>query len=238
MTESPSKEAPSSFEATTTEGEFEVIQVGVAVVGETQEMDRDGAEQQHCRDQEAIMGGACVAGGCIGCLVCGPIWACALGAVSGYLTTRESAAGDAARSMGQLAISCRTKAIDLDEKHRLVDKTKAAAGNCWESVKDVNQKHKVVERTQSCCVSSWQGVKAANEKYKIAERTAAGIGAVCEYLNTKLVGTGDPVSTTTNVASVSGKEANFQEVGESRIPEWHETRKGSYAVLNTKSDTM
>jgi hypothetical protein len=229
---------PSSVE----EGFVEVI-VPIEVVEEAT-MDRGGDSFEETSaldnndstdDEFAIMMGACASGGCVGCLVGGPWLACIAGAGSAYGTTRQSPTGDCTRSMGRMALSCRSKAIEVNEKHHVVEKTKMAAVTCWQKSKDVNERHRMMERTKGCLSSSYQGLKSANRKYRISDRTFEGIGLACTYVNDKVIGE----ASVSEVASINDEPATAtaveqpNEEGESRKPAFNDTKQGPYVVLKT-----
>ena len=202
--------------------------VEVIIPVEVQEMDRSSEPTE---DEHAIMMGAAAAGGCIGCLVGGPFLACLAGVGSAYGTTRQSAGGDCTRSMGKMALSCRGKAIEVNDKHQVVAKTKTAAYACWEKSKDTNERHKIMERTKGCMASSWEGMKEANRNHRIVDRTFAGIGVVCNYVNDKIIGGAAYAGEQSPDAAVVDQPAS--EEGESRTPPLGGERKGSYVAVKT-----
>ena len=192
-----------------------------------QEMDRATEPND---EEHAIMLGAVAAGGCLGCLVGGPVVACLAGAGAAYGTTQQSPAGDCTRSMGRMALLCRDKAIEVNQKHHVIDKTKTAAIVCWEKSKDMNERHKMAERTKGCLLSSWAGIKTANQKYRIVDRTFEGIGHACTYVNDNLLSSnanngGEEPEPTREV------DATFSDEGESRFPGLGDKANGKYVVV-------
>ena len=206
--------------------------VEVVAPVDIQEMDRSSTEvPQHEPD---VMVGACIAGACLGCLIGGPALGCIAGAGSAYGTTRNNAAGDCTRSMGQLALSCRSKAIQVNEKHQIVEKTKTAAYVCWQKSRDMNERHRMAERTKDCLVAGWEGAKEANRKYHIIDRTFEAIGVTCAYLSDKIAGdAGANVTTTTVEAATAAVAQQQNNEGESYAPGRNDQKKGSYALVKT-----
>lgn len=156
-------------------------------IDEPQQMDRgsDGGGQS---EEATVLVGACAAGACVGCLTCGHIGACLLGGATGLAATQDGAVGDAAKAVGQVAVICRHKAAELDEKHAISGKLRSACGSCWETTRQVTERHNVAETTQNLVASTVRGVQDANEKHQIVEKTARGIGGVAIYLNNQLGG--------------------------------------------------
>lgn len=222
---------------------FVEVEVVVSPI-QVQEIDRGEDDDE---DVHAIMTGACVAGACVGCLVGGPVVACIAGAGSAYgTTTRGSAAGDCTRSMGRLALSCRQKAIMVNEKHHVVDKTRTAAVSCWTKSKDMNERHQMVERTNGCLKATWEGTKTANRKYRIVDRAFEGIAYTVSYINDKIIGDETAAAAAAvsappaeGVAASSTREASpleEDEGGESRTPARGEAKNGSYGAVKTSDD--
>ena len=162
--------------------EYEFVAGPVPVVA-VQEMDREGDEA------DKVMVGAGILGGVLGCFVCGPVMACVAGVGCAYGTTQPSHAGDAARSMGHLALSCRSKAIEIDEKHHLVQKARTAACTCWKTSKTFVDEHQVVERTGSCLSGTWGGIKKMNQDYRIVDRSWQGLASTMNMVNDKISAT-------------------------------------------------
>jgi hypothetical protein len=237
---SPNSLADTIESPTADDGFVEVI-VPIEVVEEAT-MDRGGfpgeqtvsALDNNTDDEFTVMMGACVAGGCVGCLVGGPWLACIAGAGSAYGTTRQSPTGDCTRSMGRMSLACRSKAIEVNDKHHIVEKSKIAAVTCWQKSKDVNERHRMMERTKGCLASSYQGLQSANRKYRISDRTLEGIGMVCTYVNEKVIGeaaVSEAASTTEPATATAVEQPN--EEGERRKPAFSDTTQGPYVALKT-----
>lgn len=195
-----------------------------------QEIDR--TLEPNDQEDHTIMLGAVAAGGCIGCLVGGPILACLAGVGSAYGTTQQSPAGDCTRSMGRMALLCRDKAIEVNQKHNVIDKTKTAAIVCWEKSKDMNERHRMAERTKGCLLSSWEGMKNANQKYRIVDRTFEGIGYACTYVNDNLLSSSVNGGGEEQAEPTVGVGQTFSDEGESRRPGLGDKANGPYIVVS------
>ena len=62
-----------------------------------------------------------------GCLIGGPILALITGGFAAYASSKDGATGDAVRALGDVALTARDKAIEVNEKHDIMEKTKAAS---------------------------------------------------------------------------------------------------------------
>ena len=183
------------------QADFELVP-GPAPVIVVQEMDRD------CTESDSVMMGAGVLGGVLGCVFCGPVMACVAGFGAAYGTTQDTPAGETARSMGRLALACRSKVVEIDQKHNVVHKTSQAACTCWKSSKSFAEEHKVAERTGSCLATSWKGLKQMNEDYRIVDRSWQGVTSAMNMVNDKVLGvsTGDDTVPSQPVVSITAAE--------------------------------
>lgn len=113
-----------------------------------------GGENNQLQDESTRKVSAGIAGAIVGLLFGGPIGAIILGFGTAYYTEKDGAAGDTARAMGDVALSARNKAHELDEKHHIVDKSKEAAHKAWEKAKEIDREHHIVEKTKRAVVAS------------------------------------------------------------------------------------
>lgn len=68
----------------------------------------------------------------------GPILATAAGVAAAYGSTQPGTAGDACRAAGDVAILAKEKAVEVNEKHNVVNKTTEGAQGVIAKLKDVN----------------------------------------------------------------------------------------------------
>merc|ERR1712125_49262 len=72
-----------------------------------------------------------------------------------HIIHKDGAAGDTARAMGDLALSARSIARQLDEKHHFVDKSKEVAHKAWEKAKEIDREHHVVDKSRCLIVNGF-----------------------------------------------------------------------------------
>ena len=101
--------------------------------------------------------GAGAAGAFVGLFFGGPIGAIVLGIVTMSYTSESGAAGDIARGLGEVAIVTKDKAIEVNNKHHLVDKSKIVAANVVDQLKKQRTKHRRNQhlRHQTIFVVRW-----------------------------------------------------------------------------------
>jgi len=68
------------------------------------------------------IGPAAVAGGVLGFLIGGPVFGVLLGLGSGFASTRQGAAGDIARATGDVAVTVKEKATEINQEHHMTQK--------------------------------------------------------------------------------------------------------------------
>jgi hypothetical protein len=105
------------------------------VTPQTHTMNRDGND---CSEEESVRyqkRGAGVLCGVLGCLIGGPILG-AVAAVGGaHATQKDGCIGDSARAFGDVALSVKDKAKEIDEKHDIKTKAKTTSKELYTRTK-------------------------------------------------------------------------------------------------------
>jgi hypothetical protein len=147
--------------------------------------------------QKARVAASGTAGCILGCLIGGPVCAILGGFGSAYAATnKEGAMGDCARSMGDVALATKSKAMEMEEKHQITQNTKQVAANAWENAEEMERQHHVCEKTKGVILYSTKTAVDFTVKHRLIERGAKGLGRGLEYVGEKLAG----VSSTTDDA--------------------------------------
>mmetsp|Transcript_112012 Transcript_112012/g.157023 ORF Transcript_112012/g.157023 Transcript_112012/m.157023 type:complete len:197 (+) Transcript_112012:53-643(+) len=129
-------------------------------------------------------------GAVVGFLFGGPILSALLGFGAAYASKKEGATGDAARALGDMGVSVREKAIEVDEKHHIVEKSSQAAQNAWDNARQYDHQYNVLDKTKDFAVWSWQSFVSYVQEHKLLEKGVDGVGRGYEYVAEK-VGGGD-----------------------------------------------
>jgi len=140
-------------------------------------------EEQQRRSRKI---GAGVATGTLGFLVGGPILAVVFGFGTAYAFEKQGAAGDAARAVGDLAISAKEKAQEIDRKHRVVDKSKAAASEAWEKAREADRQHRILDRTRAFLAVSFANLTEFIRRHNLVERSVEGVGKAAYWVADKM----------------------------------------------------
>jgi hypothetical protein len=146
--------------------------------------------------QKARVAASALTAGCIiGCLIGGPVCAILGGFGSAYAANnKEGAMGDCARSMGQVALATKSKALEMEEKHQITQKTKQDTANAWENAKEMERQHHVCEKTKDAIMHSTKTAVNFTVEHRLIERGASGLSRGLVYVGEKLSG----VSSTTD----------------------------------------
>ena len=147
-------------------------------------LDDDELDEQ--RHEESVTMGAGVAAGVVGLLVGGPVLAILTGFGTAYATKLTGASGDTARAIGQVALETRTKAIELDRQHNLVQKARDAVAATWEKAKEFDRTHNVLEKSKAFLMWSWESIQEQNRKHHILERAINATGELVAFVVTKI----------------------------------------------------
>jgi hypothetical protein len=137
-------------------------------------------------DKEMMASGT--AGAVLGFFLGGPLIAALLGFGAAYATQKPGAPGDAARALGDVAISTKEKAKELDGKHHIVDRSKKAATEAWEQAKEYDRQHNVLDTVRDAIIFIWGAFVNFVQEHRLLERGVAGVGCGYEYLVERLSG--------------------------------------------------
>ncbi len=118
------------------------------------------AKKKH--KKSSIIGGAALAGTGLGLAIAGPVVGLLGGVVAAVTATQDTKAGDVARYSGDVVLSAGDQIKDIDEKHKIVEKTNWGLGTIAGKAKEIDQNHHVVEKTKT-------GISNAAQKAKEVE---------------------------------------------------------------------
>lgn len=120
--------------------------------------DDDDEEDEVTRERKV---GAGIAIGIMTAPLCGPVLAVVAGVAAAYGTSQEGVAGDACRAAGDIAIVAKEKAIEVDKKHDIVNKTKSGANQLLDKARDANERHEILEKMKKVVICTLKNVAAA-----------------------------------------------------------------------------
>lgn len=144
------------------------------------------AEEEHEERQQNRKIGAGVASGTFGFLLGGPFLGLLFGFGAAYATEQSGAAGDISRSIGDLALTAKDKAIEIDNKHNVVEKTKIACGSVWTKAQEMDRQHRIVDKTKNFVVTVWMRTVDFVKRHRLIERGVEGIGKVVTWCATAI----------------------------------------------------
>jgi hypothetical protein len=147
--------------------------------------DNIGQTQSQGTDPKVASGAA---GAVLGFLFGGPILAALLGFGAAYATQKEGATGDAARALGDVAISTKEKALEVDKKHNVVNRSKEAAADVWGKAKKYDKQYNVLDKVKDVVVFSWKSFSDFICHRRVLERGVDGVGRGYEYVAKKVSG--------------------------------------------------
>jgi hypothetical protein len=187
LREDPHQETPRVVEATRVEDDGTSSSSSTAGGNESVEVSEAQVDRESLDKARVV--GAGTASAVLGLLLCGPIGAALLGFGAAYAAeNKEGVVGDAARAIGDVALQARDRAVEIDRKHRVVDKSKKAASEAWDRAKEADRKHRILERARDFAVCSWTATADFCRRHNLVERGVNGIGkGVCWVLE-KLAG--------------------------------------------------
>lgn len=139
--------------------------------------------------QKARVAASLTAGCILGCLIGGPVCAILGGFGTAYAAkNKEGAMGDCARSIGDVALTTKSKALEMEEKHKIIQNTKQVTANVWENAKEMERQHHVCEKAKDAIMYSTKTAVDFTVKHRLIERGAKGLGSGLEYVGEQLSG--------------------------------------------------
>lgn len=127
-----------------------------------------------------------VGAGVVGLLLGGPVLGIVLGFGAAYAHDKPGAAGDTARAVGDITLSVRDRAQEIDQRHGVVEKSKRAAQEAWERAKELDQRHHVMERTKERAVQGFHAAADFVNRHNLIERGIESIGKAVYWLAEKV----------------------------------------------------
>eukprot|EP00568_Trieres_chinensis_P013603 CAMPEP_0183292524 /NCGR_PEP_ID=MMETSP0160_2-20130417/1548_1 /TAXON_ID=2839 ORGANISM="Odontella Sinensis, Strain Grunow 1884" /NCGR_SAMPLE_ID=MMETSP0160_2 /ASSEMBLY_ACC=CAM_ASM_000250 /LENGTH=214 /DNA_ID=CAMNT_0025453485 /DNA_START=61 /DNA_END=705 /DNA_ORIENTATION=- len=97
-----------------------------------------------------------IGAGIVGLVLGGPFLALIAGGGGVYYSGQDhkGAAGDVARAVGDVTLSVRDRAREVEEKHQIVNKARVSAGNIWNRAKDIESRHRYCARTKRAALNA------------------------------------------------------------------------------------
>lgn len=116
-------------------------------------------------------------GGCVPAIL--------LGLGCAYATTKEGCCGDTSRAIGEVGLTCRRKAKELNEKHDIASKstkrTKVVVLSTVERAKELDQNHGILSRTKDSVVYVWEVVTDFAGRHRLVETSVEGVGSAAYW---------------------------------------------------------
>ena len=161
--------------------------------GGTNSTTQDTASSPTSTPEETQKKAAGIAAAVVGFFLGGPLISLLLGGGTYYAATHRpegDAAGDAARSLGDVALVVRDRASELNDKHDLVNRSKNAAGALWQKSKakgeELDAKHDIVNKGKSLMDRVVAKAIELNNEHRIVERTRLLLGNILTMIANKL----------------------------------------------------
>jgi hypothetical protein len=103
-----------------------------------------------------------VGAGVIATVICLPFLGVFLSGIAGiaaaYGTTQDGAGGDICRAAGEVALTAKQKAVEVNKKHHILDKTKEEANRVLMSAKDLEQRHQILSKIRSVLIETLKNI--------------------------------------------------------------------------------
>ncbi|KAG7363194.1 hypothetical protein IV203_026554 [Nitzschia inconspicua] len=128
-------------------------------------------------DKKHLVTPAGIGGAVVGLVLGGPVGSALLGFGSAYAVRKENCAGNAARALGELTLSVRKKAVEIEDEHQYCQRSVSAINKQCEKTQN-----SAVYKTKEFVASSWKKVEEYTRRHQILERGVEGTGKGVEYV--------------------------------------------------------
>lgn len=135
---------------------------------------------------ERVKVGAGFASGAFGLLAGGPVLAILLGLGTAYAADQPGAAGDAARTVGEVAIVAQNKFKKLDEQHKFVEKGQLMAAKAVHKLQEADREHRLVDRFKDFATRSFHSISLYVKEHRLIERGTQAIGTTAYWAANKI----------------------------------------------------
>jgi hypothetical protein len=127
--------------------------------------------------QKHLVGPAGVGGAVVGFVLGGPVGSAFLGFGSAYAVRKENKVGEAARALGEITLSVKSKASEIEDRHKYVERSVTAINNTCEKSKCT-----LVHKTKKAVVDTWTTLENCTKRKQLLERGVEGTGRGVEYV--------------------------------------------------------
>jgi hypothetical protein len=148
--------------------------------------DDNDDEDARRRNHERVKCGAGVASGMFGMLMGGPVLAILLGFGTAYAADQPGAAGDVARSVGEVALVAQAKFRKLDDQHKFVENGKVMAAKAVQKMQEADREHRIVDRIKDVAIRSFRSVVMFVKEHRLLERGTLAVGQAAYWAANKI----------------------------------------------------
>jgi hypothetical protein len=121
--------------------------------------------QRQNHDENTRQVGAGVLTAVVAAPILGPFLAVVAGVAAAYGSTQPGSAGDACRAAGDVAMMAKDKAVEVNQKHNIVDNTSNGAKGVIAKLQDVNIRFQIVNKMKLVLEASFRHL---GEAFKFA----------------------------------------------------------------------
>eukprot|EP00566_Odontella_aurita_P020897 CAMPEP_0113594538 /NCGR_PEP_ID=MMETSP0015_2-20120614/39140_1 /TAXON_ID=2838 /ORGANISM="Odontella" /LENGTH=363 /DNA_ID=CAMNT_0000501561 /DNA_START=128 /DNA_END=1220 /DNA_ORIENTATION=+ /assembly_acc=CAM_ASM_000160 len=125
--------------------------------------------------------------GVLGMLACGPVGAAMLGFSAAFAAEKENGVvGDSARAFGDVALSARAKASEIEDKHHVSQKAAVVAAEAWEKAKELDREHKIIQKAKDVAIYGSSATVSFVHRHNLVGRGLDGIGKSVCWINERV----------------------------------------------------
>eukprot|EP00934_Nitzschia_sp_Nitz4_P000498 Nitzschia sp. Nitz4//scaffold165_size50357//19069//19605//NITZ4_007020-RA/size50357-processed-gene-0.57-mRNA-1//-1//CDS//3329538129//498//frame0 len=151
-----------------------------------QSLPSDASEGDPKNPSQKKMVASGATGAVVGFLFGGPILSALLGFGAAYVSQRQGKDGDAARALGDFGVSVKNKAAEIDQEHKVVERTSKAAKGAWDGAQKYDQRHNILEKSRGFAIDTWKSFVNFVQEKRVLQQGVDGFGKGYEYVAEKV----------------------------------------------------
>uniref|UniRef100_A0A7R9W864 Uncharacterized protein n=1 Tax=Pseudictyota dubia TaxID=2749911 RepID=A0A7R9W864_9STRA len=160
-------------------------------------------------DDETIMIRSGVTAAVLGFLLGGPLLSALLGFTTAYASQKKNddRAGHYARSLGDFGVSVKDRALALDAKYRIAERSSEAAERAWDRAKEHDTRYNLLEKTRDATLRTWVLLVKYVQEHHLLERGVELSGRGYEFVANRVGGAGESGENSSRNTTVATEKA-------------------------------
>eukprot|EP00546_Thalassionema_frauenfeldii_P011678 CAMPEP_0178926158 /NCGR_PEP_ID=MMETSP0786-20121207/18353_1 /TAXON_ID=186022 /ORGANISM="Thalassionema frauenfeldii, Strain CCMP 1798" /LENGTH=247 /DNA_ID=CAMNT_0020601201 /DNA_START=32 /DNA_END=775 /DNA_ORIENTATION=+ len=117
----------------------------------------------------------------------GPLGGVLAGAGTAYVVQQpDTLMGDICRAMGDVALLAGIKAMEINHKHQVVERSRQSLQRVWRYALDLNRRHLIVTKAKRMIIAGWKETLDYIQRHQLVEKSMETAEKGVEWLLTQI----------------------------------------------------